>query len=255
MSSLILSASSVSTFLRCGHQWFLAYVEGIKSPPSLAMARGLAVHKAVEHNMVQKVASHEDVPVGDMLDAFSTSWDALSTEGLRVDEDKDPGEVKDGGVALTRLHHQEVSPLIQPIYVEHPVQFDINGITYSGQIDIVDEMGRIRDTKTTKNRPKPESYLFGMTGYAVAARQMTGEIETDVVLEPSRPPVVVPPVVAPAAAAERIAALTPAELSRLATQLEQAPAGGDGLAILGIVFLVLLALEFTGTIDIFKKVP
>ena len=59
----------------------------------------------------------------------------------------------------------------------------------------------------------------------------------------------------PAVAAERIAALTPAELSRLATQLEQAPAGGDGLAILGIVFLVLLALEFTGTIDIFKKVP
>jgi hypothetical protein len=59
----------------------------------------------------------------------------------------------------------------------------------------------------------------------------------------------------PAAAAERIASLTPAELSRLATQLEQAPAGGDGLAILGIVFLVLLALEFTGTIDIFKKVP
>lgn len=57
------------------------------------------------------------------------------------------------------------------------------------------------------------------------------------------------------AAAARVASLTPAELSRLATQLEQAPAGGDGLAILGIVFLVLLALEFTGTIDIFKKVP
>jgi hypothetical protein len=57
------------------------------------------------------------------------------------------------------------------------------------------------------------------------------------------------------AAAARVASLTPAELARLATQLEQAPAGGDGLAILGIVFLVLLALEFTGTIDIFKKVP
>lgn len=59
----------------------------------------------------------------------------------------------------------------------------------------------------------------------------------------------------PADAAGRIAALTPAELARLADQLERAPAGGDGFAILGIVFLVLLVLEYTGTIDIFKKVP
>lgn len=59
----------------------------------------------------------------------------------------------------------------------------------------------------------------------------------------------------PVDAAGRIAALTPAELARLADQLERAPAGGDGFAILGIVFLVLLVLEYTGTIDIFKKVP
>ena len=76
-----------------------------------------------------------------------------------------------------------MSPLIQPIWVEKPVQFAINGITYSGQIDLADEMGRIRDTKTTKNRPKPESYLFGMTGYALAARQLTGEVETDTILD------------------------------------------------------------------------
>jgi hypothetical protein len=52
----------------------------------------------------------------------------------------------------------------------------------------------------------------------------------------------------------RIAALTPAELSKLAGDIQHAPAGGDSaLAILGIVFLVLLVLELTGTIDIFKK--
>jgi hypothetical protein len=59
----------------------------------------------------------------------------------------------------------------------------------------------------------------------------------------------------PADAAGRVAALTPAELARLADQLERAPAGGDGLAIIGIVFLVLLVLEYSGAIDIFKKVP
>ena len=57
----------------------------------------------------------------------------------------------------------------------------------------------------------------------------------------------------PAEVDGRIAALTGSELAMLADQLEQAPAGGDVLAIIGIVFIVLVILEYTGTIDIFKK--
>jgi hypothetical protein len=33
------------------------------------------------------------------------------------------------------------------------------------------------------------------------------------------------------------------------------PAGGDALAIIGIVFLVLLILEAVGVLDIFKSFP
>ena len=51
----------------------------------------------------------------------------------------------------------------------------------------------------------------------------------------------------------RVAALSEAELQMLADQIEQAPAGGEFLAVIGIVFVVLLILEFTGVIDIFKK--
>ena len=51
----------------------------------------------------------------------------------------------------------------------------------------------------------------------------------------------------------RLAALSPAEISVLAEKLEQAPAGGDALVIIGVVFLVLMILEFTGVIDIFKR--
>ena len=59
--------------------------------------------------------------------------------------------------------------------------------------------------------------------------------------------------VAPQAAHERAAALTDAELASFATQLESAPAGGDVLAVIGIVLVVLMILEITGVIDIFKK--
>lgn len=62
--------------------------------------------------------------------------------------------------------------------------------------------------------------------------------------------------VSPNDAAARAAALTPGELRDFAQQLEQAPAGGSGaLAVIGLVFVVLIVLEYTGVIDIFKKVP
>jgi hypothetical protein len=59
----------------------------------------------------------------------------------------------------------------------------------------------------------------------------------------------------PASVEGRLGALTDSELASLAEHIDTAPAGGDVLAIIGIVFLVLLLLEYTGTIDIFKKIP
>jgi hypothetical protein len=58
----------------------------------------------------------------------------------------------------------------------------------------------------------------------------------------------------PDAAAARVAALSDRQLADLATQLDELPAGGSALAVVGIVFLVLLILEVTGVIDIFKKI-
>ena len=58
----------------------------------------------------------------------------------------------------------------------------------------------------------------------------------------------------PVAANERIAALTDQELELLATDLENLPAGGELLAVLGVVAIVLLILELVGVIDIFNKI-
>jgi hypothetical protein len=60
--------------------------------------------------------------------------------------------------------------------------------------------------------------------------------------------------VAPAEVRDRLAALTGDELRLLEQNLETMPAAGDALAVIGIVFIVLLILELTGVIDIFKKV-
>ena len=56
----------------------------------------------------------------------------------------------------------------------------------------------------------------------------------------------------PAQVDGRIASLSDAELMQVQGQLDRAPAGGV-LAVIGVVFVVLLILELTGVIDIFKK--
>lgn len=56
-----------------------------------------------------------------------------------------------------------------------------------------------------------------------------------------------------AAVEQRVARLNDQELHQLAVDMRNAPAGGDALALIGAVFVVLLILELTGVIDIFKK--
>lgn len=51
----------------------------------------------------------------------------------------------------------------------------------------------------------------------------------------------------------RVASLNDRELHKLAADMQNAPAGGDVVWIVGVVFIVLIILELTGVIDIFKK--
>jgi hypothetical protein len=57
-----------------------------------------------------------------------------------------------------------------------------------------------------------------------------------------------------AAAQARVNALTDHELATLANDLDNLPAGGNLLGVIGIAFIVLLILELVGVIDIFKKI-
>lgn len=58
----------------------------------------------------------------------------------------------------------------------------------------------------------------------------------------------------PMQADARVASLSDVELMKLQGQLDRLPAGGDALAVIGIVFVVLLILELTGVTNIFNRV-
>lgn len=179
---VVLSGSSLATFYRCGQQWYYAYVEAIKAPPTVRQALGISAHTAIERNMTQKVWSGSDLEEDELVETFSTEWDAIEPD-LEDDPKETKGQAKDSGIKVIRMHRQHVAPNIQPVLVEAPVAFDLNGVPYSGTIDLVDDAGRVRDWKTAAQRPHPSFYTNQMTGYAIGYRQKTGLTESEIVLD------------------------------------------------------------------------
>ncbi|WP_428312681.1 PA2779 family protein [Hydrocarboniphaga sp.] len=51
----------------------------------------------------------------------------------------------------------------------------------------------------------------------------------------------------------RVAQLSDAELEQLSMKIDQQPAGGDFLIVLGVVFLILIVLELVGVTHVFSS--
>ena len=71
---LKVSFSGISTYLKCGKQYWFSYIQGIKSPPGIAMIEGGAHHKAVERNNLFKKTKGRDLKPGDLTDTFMAAF-------------------------------------------------------------------------------------------------------------------------------------------------------------------------------------
>ena len=60
--------------------------------------------------------------------------------------------------------------------------------------------------------------------------------------------------VAPSVVEQRVASLSDQELQELSLKIQEQPAGGDVIAVIGIVFLVLLILELVGVTTVFTSI-
>ena len=58
----------------------------------------------------------------------------------------------------------------------------------------------------------------------------------------------------PEDAQKRVASLSESELRQLASTVENQPAGGGAIVVIGVLFLVLIILELVGVTDIFKQI-
>lgn len=142
--------SAINMFLKCPRQYMYRYMMGMILPPKSALTLGRSMDAAVTHNFTQKVESQTDLPVDDVLDAFSTEFDKCAPT-TQWDEE-DPGQQKDLGAKMTKAFHLMGAPKIQPKTVQEKSRVETDaGYAIAGTFDVVDSEDIIRDQKTSKN--------------------------------------------------------------------------------------------------------
>lgn len=178
------SITQLNMYLRCPAQYYFRYIEGIIIPPNSAITRGKVVHKGNEINYKQKIKTHKDMKLSDLKEAVADEFDrqALDTE-FTPDEDK--GKLKDHTINLATLYHTNIAANIQPIAVEKEIYIPIANTMLKGYVDVVDDKGYIRDTKTANRTPNGNiaDKSLQLTGYALAYRIINKKPENGVILD------------------------------------------------------------------------
>lgn len=173
---LILSASSLSTYLECPLQWYFSYVLAERGHTSLKKVIGIAVHDSIE-----AILRHLQLADGTALDPVMTYQQFFDREmdlgpiRFAKDDDLDEGRASGLKALQTYLSVMVVNDDVSAItHVEVPFEIDINGIPYSGTIDRIDDNDVVRDTKITHSRPKRGKYRLNVIGYGLGAETLTG---------------------------------------------------------------------------------
>lgn len=183
-----LSASSLKTFSRCPEQWRRYYLKGERERPGAALVWGSADHYAHETNFRQKIVTREDLPLGDVMDAFAQgvaeSIDSYGGE-LEVEWGRVRlADVKDTGSRLVAAYHMKVSPLVYPVEngVEErfEIQVDQVPVPVIGYVDVETDK-TVLDAKTASARveePKPEWRLQALLYQAARLKPVEFHVKT-----------------------------------------------------------------------------
>jgi PD-(D/E)XK nuclease superfamily len=158
------SASSLRMLKVCPEQYRQRYILGRKERPSERWTLGTAVHSAIGHSHRQKIETHEDLPVPEVIEFFH---DAAWPEAVEKDGGENeiewggfkPDDVRRDGERVTAAYHTVVSPRVQPLAVEQKIEFVVPGVPvpFLGYIDVEEERNNV-DLKTGKQvQRKPDA--------------------------------------------------------------------------------------------------
>lgn len=164
---LILSASSIRSYLSCGYRYYLGSVLRIGGAQNMPAAIGTAVHAAAEAVVRPSPLRPESV-----LER-SLDHEVASVPGV-TDDDRQKAVA--GAHTLLGMYRRFIVPTLGRMRLaESSFLIRVEGILYSGQIDFGDQ--DVHDTKTTESlsRFHPEQHRMQLTGYRHGYRALLGE--------------------------------------------------------------------------------
>lgn len=198
-----ISQSRIAMYLKCPRQYYYRYCEELICPPRAALTLGSSFHRAIAANYGQKVASHQDLAVTDVLDVFSTEFDHRRHETIWYPEE-DPGKIKDSGIAITDHYQVEAAPGIQPVAVERSFEAEMSwvadkepkSVKLKGIVDLQDENDTVVESKTTSKKPYriKQAHIIQATCYVAGAMQEYGQARVDYVVNKKVPEIVSYPI-------------------------------------------------------------
>jgi hypothetical protein len=164
-----LSQSSVGMLFRCARQFQHRYLLGEKERPGEAIVVGSFFHEALDHNYAQKITSHTDLPLSEVVSYLHDAAipKVLEQEGgvenIRWDTNLDTA--RGDAERITSSYSRLVVPRIQPAGREDRFEMQVEGVPVPviGYVDVWEE-GRTIDTKTGKqaaSKVKPSWQLQG----------------------------------------------------------------------------------------------
>jgi hypothetical protein len=173
-----ISPSSIAQAHGCLEHWRRRYICGEKVPPGEAALIGSTMHITLEHNYRQKIDSHEDRPLAEVMEyledeALPRKLEQEGGEG-EIQWTTNLGTARETARRCTSAYYSLVVPRIQPIAVEQRVEVHARQLPIKmiGYVDT--ETGlRVIDTKTVSQaakKIKPGWHLQG-TFYAIAQRK------------------------------------------------------------------------------------
>jgi hypothetical protein len=159
-----ISPSMTNKFSDCPEAGRQRYILNTPERPAEAPLIGSAVHLAVERNMRQKIESHVDLPIAELLDWYDDEGFAghvageQEKSGLEVEWDSSEEDAKTRGRLMLGEYHNKECPKIQPTAVEGKFSVPMGmPVPIEGRFDILCA-DRAIDLKTGKQKTtKPKA--------------------------------------------------------------------------------------------------
>ena len=172
-----MSASSIDMARRCPEQWRNRYILKRKERPAEAPVMGTAVHAALERNFAQKIDTHVDLGLVDLLDWYLSSegfaqvaFDEQERAGEEILWDTGPEQTRQRGKFIVASYHELVAPRVQPLKTESVFELAWGlPVPVQGRFDLEQELSTV-DFKTGKQatRKPKESWRVQAAIYTEA---------------------------------------------------------------------------------------